>query len=68
MGYVCVCVCMHVCVFVCVCVCVCVCAEIFYCGQKLERDVGLETFNLTPQSTLFVFRKKQQAEADKGTV
>ena len=68
----CVCVCVHacmcVCLCVCVCVCVCVCAEIFYCGQKLERDVGLETFNLTPQSTLFVFRKKQQAEADKGTV
>ncbi|KAK7116025.1 ubiquitin-like protein 7 isoform X2 [Littorina saxatilis] len=31
--------------------------EMFYCGQKLEREVNLEAINLTPQSTVYVFRK-----------
>lgn len=35
--------------------------EVVYCGQKLDKGMALGTLNLTPQSTLFVFRKSPPA-------
>ncbi|KAL8606903.1 hypothetical protein ACOMHN_048699 [Nucella lapillus] len=35
--------------------------DVVYCGQKLDKGMALGALNLTPQSTLFVFRKAPPA-------